>query len=246
MASAGAEGLTLFEVTKSFGVAPALEAVSLRVARGDVVGLLGPNGAGKSTLIRSAAGLLALGAGRIYIDGVDLLAFPGEAKRKIGWLPDTPLLYDDLTASENLLFFARLWGMGAEAARTSAKDALAAAGLAHRAADRAGALSHGMRQRLSFARATLHRPTVLLLDEPFEGLDASSTADLVTRLKDAATRSGRAVLLATHRADLALATCDRVALLHRGKLMRVAEGGEVDAAELNGELRRLGGEADGK
>ncbi len=239
-------GLTLFEVTKAFGAALALDAVSLRVARGEAVALIGPNGAGKSTLIRAAAGLLAPDSGRILIDGVDLLASPAEAKRNIGWLPDTPLLYDELTASENLVFFARLWGMGGAQARAAAKDALAAASLSHRAADRAGQLSHGMRQRLSLARATLHGPTVLLLDEPFEGLDASSTADLVAQLQDAAARGGRAVLLATHRADLALATCDRVAILHRGKLVRVAARGEADAPELGAQLRRLGGEAVGK
>jgi ABC-2 type transport system ATP-binding protein len=246
VAAAGAEGLTIFEASIAFGEAPALEAVSLRVARGEVVALFGPNGAGKSTLIRSAAGLLNLQSGKILIDGVDLAAFAGQAKRKVGWLGDTPLFYDELTALENLVFFARLWGMSAAAALGAATEALGAARLQHRAADRAGDLSHGMRQRLSLARVTLHGPTVLLLDEPFEGLDAASAADLVGQLQDASARAGRAVLLATHRAELALAACDRVALLHRGKLVRVAARGEVDAAELGAELRRLGGEAPGK
>ena len=245
VASAGAEGLTLFEVSKSFGAAPALDAFSLRVARGEVVALVGPNGAGKSTLIRAAAGLLRPGGGKVLIDGMDIALAPSEAKRKVGWVSDTPVLYDELTATENLVFFARLWGMGAADSAAAANEALASARLAHRAADRVGDLSHGMRQRLSLARAMLHRPSVLLLDEPFEGLDASSTADLVAQLQEARGRAGRAVLLATHRADLALATCDRVAILHRGKLVRVAARSEVDAPELSAELRRLGGEADG-
>jgi ABC-type multidrug transport system ATPase subunit len=246
VAAAGAEGLTVFEASVAFGEAQALRAVSLRVARGEVVALFGPNGAGKSTLIRSAAGLLPLQGGKILIDGVDLAASAEQAKRNIGWLPDTPLFYDELTALENLVFFARLWGMPGAEAHGAAKEALGAARLLHRAADRAGELSHGMRQRLSLARATLHRPAVLLLDEPFEGLDAASAADLVGQLQDASLRAGRAVLLATHRAELALSACDRVALLHRGELVRVAARGEVDAAELGAQLRRLGGEPHGK
>src|SRR5689334_3637369 len=164
VASPGADGLTLFEVTKAFGGEKALDAVSLRVPRGEVVGLLGPNGAGKSTLIRAAAGLLSPESGKVLVDGIDLLASPAEAKRKVGWLPDAPVLYDELTAAENLVFFGRLWGIGAREARAAAKDALAAARLSHRAADRARELSHGMRQRLSLARAMLHGPSVLLLD----------------------------------------------------------------------------------
>ena len=245
MAEAGAEGLTLFEVSKSFGSAAALESVSLRVTRGEVVALFGPNGAGKTTLVRAAAGLLRPTAGRVLIDGHDLAKAPAQAKRLIGWTPDSPALYDELTAAENLVFFARLWGLSPEAARDASKRALSAAGLAHRAADPAGDLSHGMRQRLSLARAVLHDPTVLLLDEPFEGLDAAGASALVDALRVPDARAKRACLIAGHQVELALAACDRFAILDRGRLLRVGLRDDTDAAALTRELKQLGGDRHG-
>jgi ABC-type multidrug transport system ATPase subunit len=243
LAAPGAEGLTLFELSKSYGGRAALDAVSLRVARGEVVALFGPNGAGKTTLLRAAAGLLAPSGGRVLVDGVDLALQPAAAKRKLGWAGDTPLFYDGLTALENLVFFARLWGVPPAEAEPAARRALEAAGLAHRGADSARELSHGMRQRLAIARATLHAPSVLLLDEPFEGLDASAAASLVASLREGAARAGRACLVASHQTDLALESCDRVVILHRGKLVRVAPRGETTVPGLTAELRALGGEA---
>jgi heme exporter protein A len=220
-----------------------LSDVSLRVHPGEVVALFGPNGAGKTTLLRIAAGLSRATGGRVFIDGTDLALSPLQAKRKVGWVADRPMLYDGLTASENLEFFGELWGLSPSDAAAAAAAALHESGLAHRAADRVGDLSRGMQQRLSLARAFLHAPSVLLLDEPFEGLDPAGQKALVDRLRGEKGRALRATLLVTQHVDLGLASCDRAALLDRGALVKVVAGGEFDAAGLSQELRALGGDA---
>lgn len=241
MPSPGTEGLTLLDLAKSFASKPALAGISLRAARGEVIALMGPNGAGKTTMLRAAAGISRPSAGRVLIDGIDVGASPAEAKRKIGWVPDSPVFYNDLNAAENLEFFARLWGMGPRDARAAAERAIGELTLAHRARDPVSELSHGMRQRLSIARATLHAPTVLLMDEPFEGLDASASARLVESLRDGPTRAARATVVATHQAHLALACSDRVALLEGGGLVGLTPSSELDEPRLNAKLRALGG-----
>lgn len=243
--SSDTAGLTLFELSKSFGAASVLTDVSLRVARGEVVALVGPNGAGKTTLLRLAAGLGRPTTGRILVDGVDLARSPAEAKRKVGFAGDRPLLYEDLSAQENLKFFGRLYGLRANEAAAASSRALAAFGLAHRAADTAGTLSHGMRQRLSLARALLHEPSVLLLDEPFEGLDPGGLQAFVERLRDEPSRTGRAVLLVTHQVDVGLSVCDRAAIIDRGRLVKVVGRGEIEPGAFARELRGLGGASSG-
>ncbi len=210
---------------------------------GEVVALFGPNGAGKTTLLRIAAGLSRATSGRVLIDGTDLAHSPMQAKRKVGWVADRPMLYDGLTASENLEFFGQLWGLSPDDAVRAAAAALGDSGLAHRAADPVAELSRGMQQRLSLARAFLHAPSVLLLDEPFEGLDPRGQEALVHRLRDEKGRAERATLLVTQHVDLGLASCDRAALLDRGVLIKVVAGGELDLAGLSRELRALGGDA---
>ncbi len=241
MAVPQTDGLTLLDITKSFGPLEALREFSLFVRRGEVVALLGPNGAGKTTLLRVAAGLLAPAGGRVLVDGIDLVQQPRLAKRKVGWAAETPQLYEHLSPTENLEFFGRLWGMGTREARAAAVHALEAAGLSHRAADSVSVLSHGMRQRLSIARALLHGPSVLLLDEPFQGLDARARASIVERLRDPKERGACAVLMATQQVDAAISACDRAAIVDRGRLVNVLNAPEVDAAALSAELRALGG-----
>ncbi len=235
-------GLTFFEVSKSFGRFEALHAFSLRVFRGEVVTLFGPNGAGKTTLLRIAAGLSAPSRGRVLVDGIDSSACPRDAKRRMGFAGDRPLVYGELTALENLEFAARLYGLAPAEAKRAAEDGLKAQGLSHRAADPAGTLSHGMAQGLSLARATVHGPTALLLDEPFEGLDARRTARLLEFLRGGAGHAGRAVFLSTHQVDLGLAACDRAALLDRGRLVKVADRRAFEGGALSRELTALGGE----
>jgi heme exporter protein A len=200
---------------RRFGHVVALRSVSLSVGPGEVVLLAGPNGAGKSTLLRVLAGLTRPTRGSVRVGGDELRQLPA-ARARIGFLSHQTLLYDDLTARENLRFAATLQGLDAADARVM--DALNAAGLAQRADTRVGLLSHGTRQRLSIARATLHSPLLLLLDEPFSGLDAAAAA----RLRDAtaaAAHAGQAVICVTHQPADIWAVATRVVLLDRGAIL---------------------------
>jgi heme exporter protein A len=211
---------------RRFGHVIALRSVSLTIGAGEVVLLAGPNGAGKSTLLRCLAGLARPTRGSVRIAGDALRGNP-VARSAVGFLSHQTLLYDDLTARENLRFAATLHGLDSVEQRVM--DALNAAGLAQRADVRAGALSHGTRQRLSIARATLHAPLVLLLDEPFSGLDATAAEQLRGRIAAEATQ-GRAVVCVTHQpADLwPIAT--RIVVLDRGALvLDIARPATVDA-----------------
>jgi ABC-type multidrug transport system ATPase subunit len=233
-----AAGLAVLDLRKSFGGSEVLRGVSLRVRPGTVTALLGPNGAGKTTLLRVACGIARPTSGRVVVDGLDMGGEGQEARRRTGFAPERPVAYGAMTALENLEFFGRLFGLTPAEATARAEQALAEAGLAHRSADAAGTLSHGMRQRLSFARATLHRPSVLLLDEPFEGLDASHRDQLVAALQD---KGERATLLTTHMADAALEVADRVALIDRGQVVDVMEASALSPDALKQRLRSLGG-----
>ncbi len=231
-------GLALHELRKTYGGAEVLRGVSLRVRPGTVVAVLGPNGAGKTTLLRTAAGIARPASGRVVVDGHDMAGDPQEARARVGFAPERPVAYGALTALENLAFFARLYGLDAAEASVRAEAALKEAGLSHRASDAAGTLSHGMRQRLSFARATIHRPSVLLLDEPFEGLDAAHRDQLVEQLN---AKAGRATLLSTHIADTALEVADQVALLDRGEVVAIEPATSLTVNSLKQRLRALGG-----
>ena len=197
---------------RRFGHVVALRSVDLTVRPGEVVLLAGPNGAGKSTLLRCIAGLTRPTRGTVRIQDRQLRLDPA-ARSAVGFLSHQNLLYDDLTARENLRFAARLHGLDAVERRVM--DALDAAGLTQRADTRVGVLSHGMRQRLSIARATLHAPAVLLLDEPFTGLDAMSAELLRTGIADDVQR-GRAVMCVTHQPAEIWQLATRVVVLDRG------------------------------
>ena len=168
---AGDGEIVLAGAGKRFGAHDALQPTDLVVERGEAALLVGANGAGKSTLLRLVAGLCRPSQGTVLIGGRDLQRSP-ETRAAIGLLSHQILLYEELTARENLLFFARLYGLNDGADR--ADEALAEAGLAPRQDHRVGGFSRGMKQRLALARATLHRPPALLLDEPFSGLDAAA------------------------------------------------------------------------
>ena len=210
----------LFEarsVVRHFGAVPALDRIDLAIAPGERVLLLGRNGAGKTTLLRLAATLLRPTSGTVLLFGHDPRGDAGAALRaRIGYLPHASLLYDDLTVAQNLGFHAGLHGLAGAAARV--ETALQEAGLADRADDAAGTLSRGLQQRLSAARAFLHRPDLLLLDEPFTGLDRPGVARLQGLLRDRLGREG-ACLLATHDIPSAWPLVTRVVALARGRVV---------------------------
>ncbi len=201
-------------LTRSYGAVRALRGVDLTLAAGEVLLVLGPNGAGKSTLLRSLAGLLRPQAGTVQIAGRMLSADDPDARRPIGLLSHQSLLYDELTLLENLIFAARLYGV--ERPREQAEAALAAQGLADRRHDRPRSLSRGMLQRAAIARALLHDPALLLLDEPFTGLDAIA-ADRLRGLLREHGRGARAMVIVTHHASEAWELATRIGVLVGGR-----------------------------
>lgn len=206
--------LDVTALSRRFGSVRALRDVSFQIHPGELLLLLGANGAGKSTLLRCVAGLVRPAAGRVVITGRDLRSDAG-ARAAVGFLSHHAMVYDDLTPRENLRFAATLHGLADSDARV--RDALDAAGLTPRADERVAVLSHGSRQRLAIARATLHAPALLLLDEPFTGLDHGAGELLRATLARALSRQG-AVLCATHRPEECWDLVTRVIALARGSI----------------------------
>jgi len=201
-------------LTRNYGAVRALRGVDLTLNAGEVLLVLGPNGAGKSTLLRSLAGLLRPQAGVVTVAGRVLSRDDPSARRPIGLLSHESLLYDELTLLENLVFVARLYDL--PDARVRAESALAAQGLLDRKAERPRSLSRGMLQRAAIARALLHDPRLLLLDEPFTGLDAVA-ADRLRSLLAALRTPDRAMVIVTHQASEAWDLATRVGVLVAGR-----------------------------
>ena len=215
--------LTIDDVSRHYGRRRALSHVSLTLYTGQLVALLGPNGAGKSTLLGILATLVRPSVGSIhYGDHSDKEAATAGLRAQIGFLSHDLQLYAELTARENLEFFAGLYGLDDPSRRATA--ALDRAGLGPRADDVVDGYSRGMRQRLALERSLLHDPRLVLLDEPFTGLDETSArvlADRLRRLKDAQ----RIVLLATHDLDIADGLVDRSVMLKKGRMVELDGGG---------------------
>jgi ABC-2 type transport system ATP-binding protein len=214
--------LRIAGLTRRYGAIVALEDASLDVTGGEIVGLLGANGAGKSTLLRTAAGLQPPDAGTVTVAGVDVWAAPTEAKRRLGYAAEEPTFYEELSAEEYLAFVAAVRGLDPAAARTRATELLDALGLTGRTAEPVHQYSHGMRKKLSFVAAVLHRPPVLLCDEALEGFDAGGALAAKAELR-ALAGAGVAVLFSSHVTETIERLCDRAVMLHRGRVVRVLD-----------------------
>jgi len=208
--------LSIRELSRNFGRRRALTRVSLDCRSGEIVGLLGPNGAGKSTLLAILSTLAAPSSGDVLYGGRTARQIGAPLRSRIGVLSHDLHLYAELTATENLVFFGRLYGVANPA--TVAAEALRRARLSDRGGDLVSGFSRGMRQRLALERALLHNPRLLLLDEPFTGLDDASTLALIERLKELRA-AGCIVLVATHDLDVGEAVLDRAVILHDGRLI---------------------------
>lgn len=217
--------LRIEALSRSYGRRLALDGVSLEVAPGRIVGLLGANGAGKSTLIRTAAGLQPPDRGRVVVDGVDLWERPTEAKRPLGYAPEAPSFYEELSASEYLAFLAGVRALDPAFAREEAGRWLARFGLDDRADEPVRRFSYGMRKKLSFTAAVLHRPRVLLCDEALEGFDAGAALAAKQALRNLAAE-GCAILFSSHVTETIERLCDRVVILHQGRVARQIERDE--------------------
>ena len=214
----GAPALLLDNVVKTYGAIRAVDGVSFSAAPGEFIALLGPNGAGKTTLFQLLSGLFVPDAGRIEIMGQNMLRDPVPALAMLGIVFQQPTLDLELTVTGNLLFHAGLHGIPRAMAKQRIAAELARLGLTERAHDKASQLSGGNRRRVELARALLHDPRVLLMDEATVGLDPASRRDLLKLLLSMRTERSVAVLWATHLCD-EVADADRVIVLHRGKVL---------------------------
>lgn len=208
--------LAITGIKKSFGLKPALRGITCAVEEGQRMALLGANGAGKTTLLRILAGLAKPDAGTVLVDGLDMRQDAQAIRALVGFVAHQPNVYDELTALENLLFFGRMYGIKHRQERASAL--LQRVGLSARAHERAATLSRGQLQRLALARALLHSPRLLLLDEPDTGLDEEGLALLAELLREHS-EGGGTLLLTTHALDRAMQWSDRIALLSNGRMV---------------------------
>jgi heme exporter protein A len=204
------------QLTKSFGPRAALAGVDLSIGNGEFVTLVGPNGAGKTTLLRVLATLSRPSSGTLRIAGLDASRYGEQVRRRIGFLSHRTLLYDDLSAEQNLHFYARMYDLPHDSGRVD--TLLEQVGLGSRRHDLVQTFSRGMKQRLAVARSVLHRPRILLLDEPYTGLDPQAV-EMVTALLTELAGGGCAVLLTTHRLGSGLTAGERVLVLHKGQIV---------------------------
>ncbi len=224
--------LDIFGLTKRFGRKTAVDNLSLTIPRGSFFGLVGPNGAGKTTTLRMATGLLRPDAGQVRIDGVDVWPNPANVKARLGLVPDGLLLFERLSANEMLLYAGLLRGMPEDQVLGRSRELLDVLGLKDDADKLIVDYSHGMRKKTALACALLHRPPVLVLDEPFEGIDPVSAVNMRTVL-ERYTASGGTVIMSSHVMDLVERMCDHVAVIAGG---RIVANGPIDALRNGGRL----------
>jgi heme exporter protein A len=218
-------------LVKTYGLLPVLRKLNLEIERGQFVALLGPNGSGKSTLLRLLTGLSRPTAGGITVGGWSMPEEAAAVRAQMGMVSHKPLLYENLTATENLRFFAQLYNLPAKQISKHIDDMLHRVGLEKRGDDLVRTFSRGMQQRLSIARALLHDPAILLFDEPYTGLDQVAAATL-DELLDEARRSTQTIIMATHQLERAARTADRVVILSRGRVAYDDAGHTLDAMAL--------------
>jgi len=209
--------LSARNLVRSFGARQVIHDISLELKHGEVLGLLGPNGAGKSTTLQMLTGCLLPDAGRIEICGVDLLRHPAEAKKHLGYLPETPPLYRELSVDDYLAFAARLRGVKSTVAGAAVKEAKQRCGLENVGGKIIGTMSKGYQQRLGIAQAIVHRPAVIVLDEPTVGLDPAQIRDIRTLIRELG--DSNSVILSTHLLHEVQSVCDRVEIMQHGKLV---------------------------
>jgi ABC-2 type transport system ATP-binding protein len=209
--------IRLQALTKRYGKFTAVDGIDLHVPKGELFGLLGPNGAGKTTTIRMIAGILRPTSGAVRVAGVDIQARPREAKARLGYIPDRPFVYDKLTGGEFLRFAAALYGHQGAVVERRIDELLELFELTAWKNELTESYSHGMRQKLIISGALVHKPEVIVVDEPMVGLDPRSARLLKDLFRQFVDRGGT-VLMSTHTMEVAEVMCDRIAIVHRGKI----------------------------
>jgi ABC-2 type transport system ATP-binding protein len=218
--------IELKNLIKRFGHVIAVNRLTLSVPEGEIFGFIGPNGAGKTTTLRLMGGVLLPTEGSVIIDGIDMAKEPEEAKRRIGFIPDRPFLYEKLTGMEFLRFTGDLYGMKNHSFQEKAREILKQFALDHWADELIESYSHGMKQRLIISAALLHDPKVIIVDEPMVGLDPAGIRMIKAVFRDLAKR-GITIFMSTHTLAVAEDVCDRIGIIHRGTLIAMGAIGDL-------------------
>ena len=208
--------LILDEVFKSYGKVMALSGLNLRVKEGETLGIVGPNGAGKTTTFKILSALLKPDSGVVSLDGVDVQADPLKAKKLLGYLPDLPLLFERLTVFDSLKMYARAWSLQSD--KTRVLRVVNEFGLEAFRNRQVRTLSKGQKQRVSLACALLHEPRILLLDEPFTGLDIESREFIRNKIEELASEAGKTIVVSSHDLSDVQRLCSKIALIVKGKI----------------------------
>lgn len=216
-------------LTKAFGHHLALRGLDLKIRQGEKVAIFGPNGAGKTTLIKVLATIMNISSGKVLITGLNSRDNAEKIRRQIGVITHQTFLYGNLTASENLEFYGRMYDVPQRKERIN--EVVNMVGMTPRLHDRVNTLSRGMQQRIAIARALLHRPTILLLDEPETGLDQQATS-ILWEILSAEGEGKRTIVLTTHSLERGLALCDRLLILNQGKIAYEGSGQTMNLADL--------------
>ena len=222
--------LNIEHLTKAYGEKKAVDNLSLHIAPGEIYGFIGHNGAGKTTTLKSVAGILQFDAGEIYIDGISIKENPLECKRRFAYIPDNPDLYDYMTGIKYLNFIADIFGVGANERQARIRKYADAFELTADLAQPIAAYSHGMKQKLAIIAAWLHEPKLILMDEPFVGLDPKASHLLKKMMREVCDEGG-AIFFSTHVLEVAEKLCDKVAIIKSGRLIRSGTMEEVKGDE---------------
>ena len=209
--------IRITNLTKRYGSFTAVDAVDLEVPRGELFGFLGPNGAGKTTTLRMIAGILRPSSGTVEIAGIDIASDPTAAKSRLGYIPDRPFIYEKLTGIEFLSFVAGLYGQEGPQIEHRSRELLALFDLEECRDELVESYSHGMRQKLIISSAFVHRPEVIVVDEPMVGLDPKA-ARILKDLFKAYTQRGNTIMMSTHTLEVAEGMCDRIGIIQGGKI----------------------------
>jgi ABC-2 type transport system ATP-binding protein len=215
-------------LTKKYGTFTAVDGIDLTVPAGELFGFLGPNGAGKTTTLRMIAGILRPTSGSVHIAGVDLARSPMQAKAKLGFIPDRPFIYEKLTGIEFLRFVAGLFGQDGAPVERRAAELLAVFDLEEWRDELVESYSHGMRQKLIISSAFVHRPDVIVVDEPMVGLDPKAAKTLKDLFREY-TRRGHTIMMSTHTLEVAQTMCDRIGIIQRGRMRACGTMAELQA-----------------
>ncbi|MGN7762005.1 ABC transporter ATP-binding protein [Paenibacillus sp. 22594] len=216
----------LTDVVKRYDQKLTVDHVNFSIQEGEIFGLLGPNGAGKSTTISMICGLLKVDGGDIVIDGLSVMNQPLEVKKRIGLVPQDLALYENMTAAENVSFFGKLYGLRGKLLKERVEEALAFTGLSDRAKDKPSTFSGGMKRRLNIACSIMHRPKLIIMDEPTVGIDPQSRNHILESVK-ALNKLGSTVIYTSHYMEEVAAICDRVAIMDKGHIIACGTESEL-------------------